>query len=206
VLRSELRRQVESRHLTADGSAKVTIRLTMTPRVRFAPSPTGYLILAALEPRSSTGSFARRLGGVLVLRSKTPTSSDRRQKWSRGSSTACAGWVSIGTRGPKVDGPYAPYFQSERLDRYRAMAARLVAQGSAYYCYCTPEQLKAKRQQGRRKIRSHLLWVDRGRDRCTRKGRHAAGGSRARSGRRDALRGSGARADSNSMARTSRTS
>jgi glutamyl-tRNA synthetase len=58
-------------------------------------------------------------------------------------------WLGLDwDEGPKVDGPYGPYFQSERLDRYRAMAARLVAQGSAYYCYCTPAELKAKREQG----------------------------------------------------------
>jgi glutamyl-tRNA synthetase len=58
-------------------------------------------------------------------------------------------WLGLDwDEGPKVGGPYAPYFQSGRLDRYRAMAARLVEQGSAYYCYCTPETLKAKRDAG----------------------------------------------------------
>jgi glutamyl-tRNA synthetase len=48
--------------------------------------------------------------------------------------------------GPKIGGPVGPYFQSERLDRYRAMADRLVASGNAYYCYCTPDELKTKRE------------------------------------------------------------
>jgi glutamyl-tRNA synthetase len=48
--------------------------------------------------------------------------------------------------GPKIGGPFGPYFQSERLDRYRAMADRLVASGNAYYCYCTPDELKTKRE------------------------------------------------------------
>jgi glutamyl-tRNA synthetase len=48
--------------------------------------------------------------------------------------------------GPKIGGPFGPYFQSERLDRYRAMADRLVASGNAYYCYCTQDELKTKRE------------------------------------------------------------
>ena len=47
--------------------------------------------------------------------------------------------------GPGVGGPHAPYFQSERLDKYRAAARALVASGHAYHCYCRPEDLKAKR-------------------------------------------------------------
>ena len=50
-------------------------------------------------------------------------------------------WLGLDwDEGPGIGGPYAPYFQSERLDRHRAMAARLVAQGNAYYCYCTPRR------------------------------------------------------------------
>ena len=49
-----------------------------------------------------------------------------------------------------IGGPYGPYFQSERLDRYRAMTERLVASGNAYYCYCTQDELKAKREAAER--------------------------------------------------------
>ena len=56
-------------------------------------------------------------------------------------------WLGLDwDEGPDVGGAFGPYFQSERLDRHRAMAERLVAQGNAYYCYCTPEELKAKRE------------------------------------------------------------
>ena len=55
-------------------------------------------------------------------------------------------WLGLDwDEGPLVGGPHAPYFQSERLDRHRAMADRLVAEGHAYYCYCTPEELKSER-------------------------------------------------------------
>jgi glutamyl-tRNA synthetase len=56
-------------------------------------------------------------------------------------------WLGLDwDEGPKIDGPYGPYFQSGRLDRYRAMAERLVSDGHAYYCYCTPEELKHRRE------------------------------------------------------------
>ncbi len=52
-------------------------------------------------------------------------------------------WLGIDwDEGPKVSGPYAPYFQSQRFERHRAMAAQLVAKGQAYYCYCTPDELE----------------------------------------------------------------
>src|SRR6185295_11308769 len=58
-------------------------------------------------------------------------------------------WLGLDwDEGPKIGGPHAPYFQSERLDRYRAMADRLVAGGHAYFCYCTPDELKARREAG----------------------------------------------------------
>jgi glutamyl-tRNA synthetase len=56
-------------------------------------------------------------------------------------------WLGLDwDEGPDVGGPHAPYFQSQRLDKYRAMADRLVAAGHAYYCYCTPEAIQQKRQ------------------------------------------------------------
>jgi glutamyl-tRNA synthetase len=55
-------------------------------------------------------------------------------------------WLGLDwDEGPGAGGDYGPYFQSQRIDRHRAMAAQLVASGSAYYCYCTPDELKAKR-------------------------------------------------------------
>ena len=49
--------------------------------------------------------------------------------------------------GPDAGGPHAPYFQSERLDRYRAAADRLVSEGHAYLCYCSPERLRDERER-----------------------------------------------------------
>ena len=117
----------------------------VTPRVRFAPSPTGYLHVGGARTALFNWLFARRYGGVFVLRIED-TDADR------SSSEMVAGileglrWLGLDwDEGPLIGGPYAPYFQSERFDRHRVMAERLVAEGHAYYCYCTPEELKAKR-------------------------------------------------------------
>ena len=61
-------------------------------------------------------------------------------------------WLGLDwDEGPEVGGPYAPYFQSERLDRYRDTAERLVANALAYRCYCTPERLRAEREQAKKR-------------------------------------------------------
>jgi glutamyl-tRNA synthetase len=115
-------------------------------RVRFAPSPTGYLHVGGARTALFNWLFARRHGGQFVLRIED-TDLER-------SSTDMVEGILDGLRwlgldwdeGPKIGGPFGPYFQSERLDRYREAADRLVALGKAYYCYCSPEELKAKRQ------------------------------------------------------------
>src|SRR5262245_53769436 len=117
-------------------------------RVRFAPSPTGYLHVGGARTALFNWLFARRLGGTLVLRIEDTDAERSSPEMVEGILDGMR-WLGLDwDEGPKVGGQYAPYFQSERLDRHRAMAARLVAQGSAYYCYCTPEELKAKREQG----------------------------------------------------------
>jgi glutamyl-tRNA synthetase len=64
-------------------------------------------------------------------------------------------WLGIDwDEGPRVDGPYGPYFQSQRLDRYRQAADRLIAQGNAYRCYCTRERLAAVREVQQKEKRS----------------------------------------------------
>src|SRR5215831_2736861 len=98
----------------------------MLPRVRFAPSPTGYLHIGGARTALFNWLFARRHGGVFVLRIED-TDTER-------SSEAM------------VAGPHAPYFQSQRQAKYLAATEKLVANGHAYYCYCTPEELKAKRE------------------------------------------------------------
>jgi len=117
----------------------------MAPRVRFAPSPTGYLHVGGARTALFNWLFARRLGGVLVLRIEDTDVERSSQEMVDGILDGLR-WLGLDwDEGPKIGGSFGPYFQSERLDRHRAMAAQLVAQGDAYYCYCTTEELKAKR-------------------------------------------------------------
>jgi glutamyl-tRNA synthetase len=115
------------------------------PRVRFAPSPTGYLHVGGARTALFNWLFARRLGGVFVLRIEDTdverSSADMVEGILEGLRWLGLDW----DEGPKIGGPYGPYFQSQRLDRHRVMASRLVAGGFAYYCYCTPGDLNAKR-------------------------------------------------------------
>jgi glutamyl-tRNA synthetase len=116
------------------------------PRVRFAPSPTGYLHVGGARTALFNWLYARRTGGVFVLRIED-TDAER-------SSDAMVDGILDGLRwlglewdeGPKIGGEYGPYFQSQRFDRHRAAAAQFVARGHAYYCYCTPDEIKAKRE------------------------------------------------------------
>ena len=123
----------------------------MTPfRVRFAPSPTGYLHVGGARTALFNWLFARRHGGAFVLRIED-TDAER-------SSAAMVDGILDGMRwlgldwdeGPGVGGPHQPYFQSQRFARHREMADRLVASGAAYYCYCTQDDLKAKREAAER--------------------------------------------------------
>ena len=115
------------------------------PRVRFAPSPTGYLHVGGARTALFNWLFARRFGGVLVLRIEDTDVERSSEAMVEGILDGMR-WLGLDwDEGPKIGGPHAPYFQSGRLDRYRAMAQRLVASGHAYYCYCTADELKARR-------------------------------------------------------------
>ena len=116
------------------------------PRVRFAPSPTGYLHVGGARTALFNWLFARRLGGVFVLRIED-TDLERSSPEMVDGILDGLRWLGLyWDEGPEIGGEFGPYFQSERLDRHRAMAERLVADGHAYYCYCTADALKAKRE------------------------------------------------------------
>jgi glutamyl-tRNA synthetase len=116
------------------------------PRVRFAPSPTGYLHVGGARTALFNWLYARRHGGVFVLRIEDTDV-------ERSSADMVTGildglrWLGLmWDEGPEAGGPHAPYFQSGRLDRYRAAAGRLVTEGRAYACYCAPDRLRAERE------------------------------------------------------------
>jgi glutamyl-tRNA synthetase len=115
-------------------------------RVRFAPSPTGYLHVGGARTALFNWLLARRHGGIFILRIEDTDA--ERSSWDMVTGIVDGmRWLGLDwDEGPDVGGPHAPYFQSQRLDKYRAMAERLVADGRAYYCYCTPETLQRKRE------------------------------------------------------------
>ena len=116
------------------------------PRVRFAPSPTGYLHIGGARTALFNWLYARRHGGTFVLRIEDTDTGRSSGEMVTGILDGLR-WIGLDwDEGPDIGGPHAPYFQSERLDRYRAMADRLVAEGRAYNCYCSTETIQQKRQ------------------------------------------------------------
>ncbi len=117
----------------------------MPPRVRFAPSPTGYLHVGGARTALFNWLYARRHGGTFILRIED-TDVERSSADMISGILSSMTWLGLTwDEGPSVGGPHAPYFQTERLDKYKAAAARLVESGAAYYCYCRPDDLAAKR-------------------------------------------------------------
>jgi glutamyl-tRNA synthetase len=119
----------------------------VVPRVRFAPSPTGYLHVGGARTALFNWLYARSHGGVFVLRIEDTDV-------ERSSADMVTGildgmrWLGLDwDEGPETGGPHAPYFQSERLHRYRDAAARLVDSGHAYYCFCTADRLREEREK-----------------------------------------------------------
>ena len=119
----------------------------MVPRVRFAPSPTGYLHVGGARTALFNWLYARRHGGVFILRIEDTDT--ERSSWEMvGGILEGMKWLGLDwDEGPEVGGPHEPYFQSERLARYRTMAGRLVTEGHAYYCYCSPDRLREAREK-----------------------------------------------------------
>jgi glutamyl-tRNA synthetase len=115
-------------------------------RVRFAPSPTGYLHIGGARTALFNWLYARRHGGAFILRIED-TDVERSSADMTTGILQSLRWLGLDwDEGPIVGGPHAPYLQSERLARYRDAAARLVSKGAAYYCYCRPDELAAKRE------------------------------------------------------------
>jgi glutamyl-tRNA synthetase len=118
----------------------------MKPRVRFAPSPTGYLHIGGVRTALFNWLWARKTGGTFVLRIED-TDRERSTDESRRVIFDSLRWLGIDwDEGPEVGGPHGPYTQMERLDVYRRYAETLIERGRAYRCYCTKEELDAQRE------------------------------------------------------------
>src|SRR5499426_3266527 len=119
----------------------------MRPRLRFAPSPTGYLHVGGARTALFNWLFARRHGGTFILRIEDTDT--ERSSWEMVAGIVDGmRWLGLTwDEGPDVGGPHAPYFQSERLERYRVAADRLIRDGHAYCCYCSAERLRGERER-----------------------------------------------------------
>jgi glutamyl-tRNA synthetase len=119
----------------------------MSVRVRFAPSPTGQPHIGNVRTALFNWLFARRRGGQFLVRIED-TDQQRLVPGALEGILESLQWLGIDwDEGPRVDGPYAPYLQSQRLPLYKDAVDLLTARGHAYKCYCTPERLEAMRKE-----------------------------------------------------------
>ncbi len=118
----------------------------MKPRLRFAPSPSGYLHIGGVRTALFNWLWARKTGGKFVLRVED-TDQDRSSIESVRAILDAMTWLGLDwDEGPEVGGEFGSYFQSERKALYRSSVEKLISEGKAYRCYCTKEELDAQRE------------------------------------------------------------
>jgi glutamyl-tRNA synthetase len=110
-----------------------------TSRLRFAPSPTGYLHIGGARTALFNWLLARKTGGKFILRIED---TDVARSTQESVDAILEGMTWLG-----LDWDEGPYYQSERFSEYREYVAKLLAEGKAYKCYCTAEELEAKREK-----------------------------------------------------------
>ncbi len=119
----------------------------MTVRVRFAPSPSGYLHIGGARTALFNWLWARQNGGAFVLRVED-TDQERSSLDSVRAILDAMEWLGLDwDEGPVVGGAHGPYFQSERRARYREVVDGMVEAGTAYRCYATKDELEAARAE-----------------------------------------------------------
>ena len=115
--------------------------MTRRVRTRIAPSPTGFLHLGTARTALFSWAFARHHGGDFILRIED-TDVARSTQEAVDQIVAALKWLEL-------DHDEGPFFQMQRLDRYREVIAKMLADGTAYHCYCTPDELEAMREAQR---------------------------------------------------------
>ncbi|MFJ8333141.1 glutamate--tRNA ligase [Streptomyces sp. NPDC094437] len=118
-------------------------------RVRFCPSPTGNPHVGLVRTALFNWAFAKHHQGTLVFRIEdTDAARDSEESYTQ--LLDALRWLGFDwDEGPEVGGPHAPYRQSQRMDLYQDVAAKLLAAGHAYHCYCSTEELDARRDAAR---------------------------------------------------------
>jgi glutamyl-tRNA synthetase len=124
----------------------------MTVRVRMAPSPTGSPHVGLVRTALFNWAFARHAGGTFVMRIED-TDKERSTQESYAAIIDLMRWLGLDwDEGPEVGGPHAPYFQSERGDLYRDALERLAASSYTYDCFCTNDEIEARRKASGSKV------------------------------------------------------
>ena len=145
---------------TVASAAERHAAFTGPARVRYGPSPTGDPHVGNIRQAIWAWLYARHTGGQFIVRLED-TDQSRSVEGSIERIYDSLRWLGVDwDEGPDIGGPHAPYVQSERLPRYQEAAARLVEEGSAYRCFCTPERLAEVRkaqQQAKQQPRYDLL-------------------------------------------------
>ena len=125
-------------------------------RTRFAPSPTGFLHIGGVRTALFNWLYARQHGGQFILRIDD---TDQQRNVAAALQPILDGfrWLGIDwDEGPEVEGPHAPYFQSQRADRYREAARQLLDKGLAYRDYARTEEIQAEREAAEKEKRSFV--------------------------------------------------
>src|SRR3954465_11601311 len=122
----------------------------MSVRTRFAPSPTGYLHIGGVRTALFNWLFAKGQGGQFILRIDD-TDAQRNVDEALAPILHGLKWVGLDwDEGPEVGGPYAPYYQSQRLEKYQAAVKQLLDVGAAYRDYAKTEELQAEREEAQK--------------------------------------------------------
>jgi len=125
--------------------------VTDSVRVRFAPSPTGFLHIGGARTALYNWAYARHHGGTFVLRIED-TDPERSTEENTQAILRAMSWLGLDyDEGPGVGGEFGPYFQTQRFTRYAEGLEMLKASGNAYPCFCSAEELDVKREAARAK-------------------------------------------------------
>jgi glutamyl-tRNA synthetase len=118
-------------------------------RTRFAPSPTGFLHIGGARTALFSWAYAKKNAGTFILRVED-TDVERSTQESVDSILHAMDWLGL-------DYAEGPYYQMQRMERYKQVIQQMLVDGSAYYCYCSREELDAMREEQRARGDSHAM-------------------------------------------------